>query len=907
MPSLDNEIAPLIQTKLNRPPVPVNLVGRPQLIQRLERQRRRPLSLVSAPAGYGKSTLVSSWLEKLDSPAAWLSLDEYDNDLAAFLSYFIAAIQTMFPEAMADTLAMLRIADLPPQQLLMSSLVNELTDIASSFYLVLDDYHLIHEITIHDFLNELLQHPPRGLHLVICTRMDPLINLVNLRAHSQVTEIRAQDLRFTVEETILLLEKILGEPVDKSTATELEARSEGWVTGLYLAALALRHRAGEERFLGDLTVNNRYVADYMMSEILTKQAPRLSDCLLRSSIPKRFNAELCEAICFPETDGSLGEGHPEKIKGEVFLEWLETSNLFVIPLDDESRWFRYHHLFRRFLLDEIARRLNIEEIGELQDRACEWCEQNGLIEEALHHALAKDDPKSAAVIIEIHRHDLMERERWQRLRRWISQLPRELVESRPQLLLIDAWYLATQFRLGELPPILERIKAMIEEDSPDSSEEDKAVLRGEIAALWSLILYWLGQGQQSLDYATHALEVTPLDHRWVRGVASTYHIGAHQLVGKQDRVYDLVQMALTEDRQYGSITTHRIYMGLMLSEILAGDLQSAEQTAIKLQDVTRFHKLYVTGGTAYLGRAFICYVRNDLEGALRHYEDLVELRYQVNAETLIQGLFGLALTYHAMGRADRARKTSEEAFAWARERESRRMMIEAQSLASRLDLLDGQVPDVKHWADHLGDTFSLMVMPEIPHLTLAKFLIAQGTTDSLKQAADLLSKLDLFVENTHDNWHLIEVRALQALYHDALNERATAIECLEKALELDRSGSFIRLFVDLGSNMAKLLEELSRQGVAKEYSAQILAAFSSARPALSSVDQGQLIEPLTERELEVLALLVKRRTNKEIAAELVISPGTVKQHAHNIYQKLNVKGRRQAVREAIELGILTPE
>ncbi len=234
-------------------------------------------------------------------------------------------------------------------------------------------------------------------------------------------------------------------------------------------------------------------------------------------------------------------------------------------------------------------------------------------------------------------------------------------------------------------------------------------------------------------------------------------------------------------------------------------------------------------------------------------------------------------------------------------------MIEAQSLASRLDLLDGQVPDVKHWADHLGDTFSLMVMPEIPHLTLAKFLIAQGTTDSLKQAADLLSKLDLFVKNTHDNWHLIEVRALQALYHDALNERATAIECLEKALELDRSGSFIRLFVDLGSNMAKLLEELSRQGVAKEYSAQILAAFSSARPALSSVDQGQLIEPLTERELEVLALLAKRRTNKEVAAELVISPGTVKQHAHNIYQKLNVKGRRQAVREAIALGILPPE
>ena len=907
MPSLDNETVNLIQTKLNRPPVPIDLVARPRLTQRLEKQRRRPLSLVSAPAGYGKSTLVGSWLETMEGPTAWLSLDESDNDLATFLIYFIAAIQTMFPEAMADTLAMLGTADLPPQQFLMSSLVNELTDIASSFYLVLDDYHLIHEITIHDFLNELLQYPPRGMHLVICTRMDPLINLVNLRAHSQVSEIRVQDMRFTVEETNILLEKMLGEPVDESTAAELEERSEGWVTGLCLAALALRHRAGEEQLLGDLTVNNRYVSDYLMSEILAKQDPRLSDWMLRSSITSRFTVELCEAVCFHETDGDLGEGHPEKINGEVFLEWLEASNLFLIPLDDEGRWFRYHHLFRQFLQHELTRRLNSEQIGELHERACEWCEQNGFIEEALHHALAKGDPKRAAVIIEIHCNDLLSLERWQRLRRWISQLPRELVGSRPRLLLIDAWYMGTQFRLGELPPILERITAMIEEDSPDSSEEDKVILRGEIAALWSLMHYWLGHGQQSLGHATHALEVTPMDHRWVRGIALTYHIGAHQLVGKRDRVYDLVQMALAEDRQYGSTCPHRIYMGLMLSEILAGDLQSAEQTAIKLQDITRSRKLYVTGGTAFLARAFICYQRNDLEGALRHYEDLVELRYQVNAETLIQGLFGLALTYHAIGRTDRARETSEEAFAWARERESRHMMIESQSLASRLDVLDGQVPDVEHWAGHIGDTFSLMVMPEIPHLTLAKVLIAQGTTDSLKQAADLLSKLDLFVQNTHDSWHLIEVRALQALLHNALDERATAIEYLEKALELNRSGSFIRLFVDLGSNMAKLLEELNRQVVAEECIAQILAAFSSARPALSSVSQGKLIEPLTERELEVLAILAQRRSNKEIAAELVISPGTVKQHTHNIYQKLNVKGRRQAVREAIELGILTPE
>ncbi|MEA3440747.1 MAG: AAA family ATPase, partial [Chloroflexota bacterium] len=302
----------LIQTKLHRPPLPVDLVPRPRLTEWLEQRRIRPLTLISAPAGYGKSTLAEYWLEYLDWPRAWVSLDEHDDDLVVFLNYFLAAIQSIFPDVGDETLALLKVSPLPPLTPISRCLINELAQIDQPFVLVLDDYHQIHEASINELLNELLLHPPHALHLLICTRLDPLLPLVKLRAQGQITEIRAQDLRFTQEETSILLQKMLGRAIDKTTVISLEKQTEGWVTGLRLAVLALRRRVGRVRIQGELTVNNRYVADYLVSEILGQVVPVHSDCMLKIAVLERFNTELCQAVCFDDQVEDKPDGGSEK-------------------------------------------------------------------------------------------------------------------------------------------------------------------------------------------------------------------------------------------------------------------------------------------------------------------------------------------------------------------------------------------------------------------------------------------------------------------------------------------------------------------------------------------------------------------------------------------------------------------
>ena len=346
----------LIQTKLNQPLLPVDLVTRPRLTDWLDKRRHHPLNLVSAPAGYGKSTLICCWLETVDCPTAWLSLDEHDNELGVFLRYFLAAIQTIFPNTPPETQAFLMATPLPPITAIANNLINELNQVERQFILVLDDYHLIEKQAIQDLLHELLIYPPRSLHLVLGTRMDPLLPLATLRANDQVTEIRVQDLRFNQEETRQLFQKMLDIPIDQSAIRELDEQSEGWVTGLRLAALALRHRIAGDSLQGVISIYNRYVTEYLISEILAKQAETLSDCMLKTSILDRFCADLCEAVC-SEAAKLSGDGlGRQEFNGAQFLEWMQASNLFVIPLDNSQEWFRYHHLFREFLQQELIRR-----------------------------------------------------------------------------------------------------------------------------------------------------------------------------------------------------------------------------------------------------------------------------------------------------------------------------------------------------------------------------------------------------------------------------------------------------------------------------------------------------------------------------------------------------------------------
>ena len=517
----------LIHTKIHRPIIPIDLVPRPKLTDWLDSRRNRPLTLVSAPAGYGKSTLISSWLETCKYPFAWLTLDDGDNDLAVFLSYFLSAVRTIFPQAGTNTQALLMTPNPTPLKELASNLNNDINQLDQFFVLVLDDYEVIEKKEIHDLISELLIHPSRNLHLVLCTRTDPLIPLVNLRAQSQLTEIRAQDLRFTEEEAHIFLQKVLDPEVDKATARSLAVESEGWVTGLRLAALTLRHRVGKQPSPEKPTANNRYVSDYLMSEILDSQISTFPDWLIKTSILARFNAGLCEAVCI-EVGEELKPDRENQLHGDDFLEWLIVSNLFAISLDDHNRWIRYHHLFRDFLQNELHRRYDSAQIKALHIRAYQWFAQNNFIEEALHHAYAAGDTLAAAQLVEQNAWALLNDDQWHILEKWIAQLPDNIIKERPKLLLVKAWVFFHKFALGAIPPILETIEKILGDD------ETTKPLRGEVDFFWGHHWYWQGQSVRSLEFLDRALARIPGKFHLARGEAELFWGLASQISGQKN-------------------------------------------------------------------------------------------------------------------------------------------------------------------------------------------------------------------------------------------------------------------------------------------------------------------------------------------------------------------------------------
>ena len=448
-----NQFSDILRTKLYRPRYSGDLVQRPHLIKRLDARGQRPLTLVSASAGYGKTTLISSWLETCETPSAWLSLDEQDDDLVTFLTYFIAAIQTMFPATCQNTMALLNAATLPPLPVLGRSLINELDQLEPAFKLVLDDFHFILDKAVYDLLNELLRYPPRPLHLVVITRHDPSMLVSTLRARGKMIEIRSRDLRFTAVETAALLQQMLGVELDEATVANLTRKTEGWVTGLCLSILSLRHRDDLDRLLRSLPENlHLHVADYLMAEVVSGQPPAIQEFLMKTSILDWLNGPLCDVVA--ELD------EPE-CNGQAYLEWLHNANLFTLPLSDQQGSYRYHHLFQEHLQNQLKRRYKPEEIASMHTRASTWFAKTGLVGEALRHALAVGDATVAADLVTKHRHELMNQERWRLLERWQNLLPREDVEKKVKLLLTQAWLMASKFRYEEIPPILERVEIIL--------------------------------------------------------------------------------------------------------------------------------------------------------------------------------------------------------------------------------------------------------------------------------------------------------------------------------------------------------------------------------------------------------------------------------------------------------------
>ena len=899
----------VLRTKLNRPPLTKDHLHRHRLLDRLEKNLHRHLTLVSAPAGYGKSTLLSSWLESCDFPSGWVSLDENDNDLRVFLSHILAAVRTQFPSAGNNTKALLNSSILPSVSVLTHSLFNELDQIGSSFILVLDDYQAISDKTVHDLITELLRHPPNPLHIVLSSRVDPPLPLASFRALDQMTEIRVRDLRFSPEETRAFLKQLVGAPVDDIATTILEQKTEGWVTGLRLAALSLQHRPDLNRMIANLPAESRYVTDYLLAEVLLSQPEEKVKYLLATAILDRFCAPLCDAVCMP---GS--EFWKCKISGQHFLKWLEKSDLFVVSLDEQGRWFRYHYLFQQLLQNRLKQRFDPDEISALQMRASRWFAENNLIDEALKYALVAGDVLAAAQLVEKNRHVPLNEDKWYVLEKWLSQLPDDIVHQRPALLLAKAWVLSFQFALWAIPPLLDTVGTLL-------VEEAKELIGGELDLFNGIFLFWEGQGERSLELLGRALKRIPAANIGIRNEAEIYFAVSSQIAGHGKTTVQTYRRKFYNETSE-STRKMRLLGSLVFIHLLSGELVEADEATRRLKEMTtRVYNIYIQAWASYL-QGIIHYQWNNLETAVHHFSQAVENRFALDAYSDIDSYAGLILCYQGMQQFDKAKQTMNRMIEFAQKTSNPDCLPRVRSAQARLWLLQGDLESAVHWletTDFSFDTGTMFFWLEVPRITQCRVLVARESEAGLGEATEKLWEHLQFNQATHNTPQMIEIFLLQTMACQKQDQADEALAVLEHAVTLARPGGYIRPFVNLGKQMAELLTRLLQHGKAVDYIERILAAFDAYEsvddrdePFSQSKQQPQirnlaLENPLTNRELEILVFLGQGLQNKEIAARLFISPETVKKHASSIYSKLDSHNRQQAVAKAYQLGVLTPD
>jgi len=910
-PDVGIRALPLLTTKLYRPPVTPDLEQRTRLIERLQRTRQRPLTLISAPAGYGKTMLASMWLESCGCPSAWVSLDETDNDLQLFTSYLLAALYTIFPTLELKTRSLLEAPVLPAAPVLARYLLNDLDQPKEPFILALDDVHLIREQAIVDLLSELLRHPPPSLHLVLIGRHDPDLPIPSLRARSQITEVRALDLRFTPQETAGLLRGMLHREIDDAVAEEWTEKTEGWVTALRLAGLSLRHRDLVDNLQVDIHGDSRYLKDFLLAEVLSQMPVAKQAWLLKTAILDRFCAPLCEAVCQVDADcASTG------MDGEEFIDWLGRENLFLIPLDEQHKWFRFHHLFQQHLQDMLQAQLDADEVIVLRLAASRWFAEKGLVEEALRYALTAGDTDFAVDLVIRRRYELMNTEQWHHLRLWLSMLPEDVVSENPLLMTTRAYLGVHRGDDLEMYTSKQRAERLLTTLSHEASEYP--IVQGEVGALQAVFDIVAGPAAHTIEGAQRCLQQLPLQAYYIRSLAVGAIAVGMQMLGDLKPSVVVINEALA-DRSWpaGIRAKVRFYQSIAYFQegYLAGVLASSRECLrmsehLQLPETLSFARCFLS--TSH-------YLRNQF-AEVRPYSLATWEDRAVSAPSyLANAVFVLALVHNAQGRMAEAVQVIDQLSAHLRDAKDLFVLAITDAFRIELALRQGKLAQARQLS--IGIDFDMrppLWFFYVPQLTPIKLLLAEGTRKALEEARARLEALDEAMRKSNRNNVRIDVLALLALVCDALREEPAALEKLCAALALGQAGGFIRTFVDLGAPMATLLLRLKERDVESpriDYIDQIMAAFpgeahetKKPEPAPTRPDHQPptlpLMEPLTRRERQVLKLLATDLSQQEIAAQLHISTGTVYSHTKNIYSKLDVHKRAEAVQRARELDLI---
>jgi LuxR family maltose regulon positive regulatory protein len=869
----------LLRTKLFVPTPRNDLIRRPRLMDLLQSDLHqdgrfnRKLTLIAAPAGYGKTTLATQWLIETDLPTAWLTLEASDNDNTRFLSYVIAALQMAVPNIGHSVQAMLRAPQRPPTDLILITLINELAAYGDPLVLILDDYHVIQSQSIHESLNFLVEHLPENIHLVITSREDPPLPLHRLQARRQMLGLRQSELSFLVEEAVEFFKVMLGLALSIEQAGKLNRRTEGWVTGLQLAALSMKSSSDRESFIESFTGSNRYVLDYLFEEVFETQTEEMKSFLLQTAILNRICAELADAVT--EQAGSQG-----------ILEQLEHANFFIVPLDQSRHWYRYHRLF----VDLLRHRLEKSSLQPhvLHERAGHWYADHNYLEEAIEHSLAGEHWALAGKWIGQASDDCLRRGELLTLLNWCRRMPEEVLLSRPAWGLTYAWPLILIGETEQGDRVLQHIKTLVREEETE--------LRGQIASAEAFLSRTHGDVTKTIALSKEALTLLPEEDRSSRGNLAvnlgliTWHIG------ELDEAEKALEEALVDTQATGNhYSHHTVRVFLARTQASRGDLTGAIR---HLEQALAMGDQLPTAVLAHTDVAAIHYERNQLDTAWEHLE-----RAHVIAEAIHNLEFHTAcsvqraLFHLGMDQVEMAQDALEPALAIQREQElplltnARLKACQLQIAIVQGDLREARRLHASMSLPHDAHTFCRFI-----DLNTARLHLAAGKNDL---ARTVLESAHNQAEMAGWTFALHVIHVLQSLIAEDIDN---AIRTLQPTLQAAEGQGFRRLFLQEGDRILGILREAARRGICPGYVGEILAAAEAQEPITHTSEP--LPEPLTERELEVLRLMAAGLSNRQIAEQLVVSLGTAKSHIHHIFGKLDASSRTEAAARARDLGLI---
>ena len=924
---------PLLQTKLFIPPVRTKLVNRPRLIKRLNDGLSTKLTLIAAPAGFGKTTLVCSWLNGLGEQVAgegkqgrdlikvgWVSLDERDNDAALFWHYVIAAFQTIVPSLGSTIQPLLESSAALSQEMVVTQLINEVVgnlqtgDTKLRVLLILDDYHLITNPDIHAGLNFLLDHLPPMLHLVITTRADPPLKLSYRQGRSEINPIRASDLSFTNEEAVEFLNAQMGLGLSQKDISILKSRTEGWAAGLQLAALSLQEQADRHQFVLDFAGDDRYIADYLIDEVLQTQPAHIQDFLLKTAILNQLSASLCADL--------TGQKESQSILGQ-----LERHNLFLSPLDNRREWYRYHSLFENLLRQRLQETLKESEIADLHKRASEWYEENGEVIESVDHAMLGKDFSRAAQLIVQWSGEIFQQFKLNALVGWIQVLPQSLIERQPVLSMIYAWALLALGKTKAVEDCLdsfeERIGVRTENVTRGRLKELDPEIRGaiiEVTVIRSVIAINQFNIQKTLEWC-QAVEPYLKDDSQPHLFNPTsalrtvilFNLGlSHELTGdsiSSQKAFEEAAALSSEQKNANILTMSIAHLGQL--QMLQGNLRQAEKTylqALKLgAEVTGQQSPLAAIAEIGLGNLF--YEWDDLKKSENHFKAGIALadRWK-HAESLLNSTLGLARLKYAQGDTPGTFALIQDLVVLLEELGAKMLLPLVEAFRARMWVSEGKLTEAEQWieAKNLAVDGELSYLQENDYITFVRLLMAQK---SYSDADSLIVRLLDFSGRAARITRVLELMILQAIVKYEQGNSVQAEKIIRSALKMAAPEGYQRLFLDEGTAIASLLYQVIASQETSVYAEKLLKALGypkadQGKKQLAGDSTDSLIEPLSQREIDILQCLAEGLSNREIAHRLIISLSTVKTHTRNIYIKLGVNSRTQAIAQARAWGII---